>query len=266
MNDLLTDITSNKGIRLALTAALGLLALFLLALTINAFSTLGQSEYPAMNTISVTGEGETTVVPDIARITFTVQETAPSVAAAQEVATNRTNEALEAMREQGVEEKDLKTLNYNVYPQYDYGQPCYSGMVCPTRAPSISGYQVSQSVEVKVRETENVGQVLEALGTLGVQNISGPEFGLDDEDAGRAEARAEAIADAREKAKQLAKDLGVRLGTVVSYYEESGYPGPMYYDGYGKGGAMMETAQSAPSVPTGENESVVRVNVTFEIH
>lgn len=266
MNDLLNDIASNKGVRLALTAALGLLALFLLAVTITAFSNLGRSEYPAMNTITVMGSGEATIIPDIARITFTVQETAASVAEAQEAATNRTNQALEAMREQGVEESDLKTLSYNVYPQYDYGQPCYPGMVCPTRAPRITGYQVSQSVEVKVRDTENVGQVLEALGTLGVQNIGGPDFGMDDKDAGKDEARAEAIADAREKAKQLAKDLGVRLGKVVSYYEENAYPG-MPYDGYyGKGGAMMETAQSAPSLPTGENESVVRVNVTFEIH
>lgn len=265
MNDLLTDITSNKGIRLALTATLGLLALFLLALTINAFSTLGQSEYPAMNTITVTGQGETTVVPDIARITFTVQETAVSVSDAQEAATNRTNEALEAMKAHGVSEGDLKTLNYNVYPQYDYGQPCYPGMVCPTRSPSITGYQVSQSVEVKVRDTENVGQVLEALGTLGVQNIAGPNFGLDDENKGKEEARAEAIADAREQAKQLAKDLGVRLGKVVSYYEEDGSYNPMYSDGYGKGG-MMEMAQSAPSLPVGENETSVRVMVTFEIH
>jgi uncharacterized protein YggE len=263
MQDFINELGSTKWIRVAAVAALALLALFLLLISIDKLQNLGKDTVYPTKTITVIGEGEATVVPDIARITFTVQETAATVAAAQTAATNRTNQALEAMKAQGVEEKDLKTLGYNVYPQYDYGERCMNG-VCTSGTPTITGYQVSQTVEVKVRNTDGVGAVLESLGSLGVQNISGPEFTLDDSDAATDEARAAAIADAREKAKILAKNLGVRLGKVVSFYEDQGaYP----YDGYyGKGGTMMEAAaQSAPSLPTGESQTKIRVNITYEI-
>ena len=141
-------------------------------------------------------------------------------------------------------------------------------MPCPpvTSSPKIIGYEVSQSIQVKVRDTAKAGQVLEGLGSLGVQNISGPNFTVDDEDAVRAAAREEAIKEAREKAKVLAKQLGVSLGKVTSFYEnEGGYP--MY--GYGKGGAAMESdirvSAVAPTLPMGENETNVSVTVTYEI-
>lgn len=264
MQDFFTELGSGKWVRAAAVAVLALLALFLLLISIDKLQNLGRDTIYPVKTITVMGEGEATVVPDIARITFTVQETAGSVSVAQDEATARTNNALAAMKEQGIEEKDLKTLGYNVYPQYDYNQTCYTGGICPPAGtPTITGYQVSQTVEVKVRDTAKVGAVLEALGSLGVQNISGPEFTLDDSDAATQEARAAAITDAREKAKVLAKNLGVRLGKVVSFYEESGaYP---MYDSYGKGGAEMQASRVAPSLPTGESQTTIRVNVTYEI-
>ncbi|MBU0750016.1 SIMPL domain-containing protein [Patescibacteria group bacterium] len=136
--------------------------------------------------------------------------------------------------------------------------------ICPRNAPRIVGYQVTQTVQVKIRDTAKVGEVLQALGDLGVQNISGPDFSQDDAEAGKDEARSAAIEDARAKAKVLAKDLGVHLGKVVSFYEDQGaYP---MYEGYAaKGGAMMDMGQSAPALPVGENETKVIVNVTYEI-
>lgn len=262
MQDFLNELGSSRGVRIAIVATLALLAIFLFLISVDKLKNLGRDLTYPTKTITVQGEGEATIVPDIARVTFTVQETANTVAAAQDAATTRTNDALAAMRDLGVEEKDLKTLGYNVYPQYEY-PACGPNGICPPQNPTITGYQVSQTVEVKVRDTNQVGGVLEALGRLGVQNISGPEFTLDDDDAATQEARAAAIADAREKAKILAKNLGVRLGPVVSFYEETGgYPG--YDMGYGKGGAVME-ARVAPSLPTGESQTVIRVNVTYEI-
>ncbi|MBU0750015.1 SIMPL domain-containing protein [Patescibacteria group bacterium] len=119
MNNIVNEISSNKGIRIASVTVLGLLALFLLAITIDTVKGFDENAvYPA-KTITVVGTGEATVVPDIARVTFTVQETADDVASAQSAATNRTNDALNAVGEMGVEEKDFKTLSYNVYPQYE---------------------------------------------------------------------------------------------------------------------------------------------------
>ncbi|MBU2158725.1 SIMPL domain-containing protein [Patescibacteria group bacterium] len=267
MNQLINELSSNKVIRAALAAVLIVLTLFLVAKTWHAVFDKGPNDY--VNTITVEGTGRTAAIPDTARITFTVIESAANVADAQDAATKRTDDALDAISKMGVEDKDIKTLSYNVSPKYEYTQrPCAPGMMCAayvSNSPRIVGYDVSQTIQVKVRDTARAGEALEALGSLGVQNISGPEFVVDDESSVKNEAREEAIQEARMKAKDLAKDLGVRLGKVVSYSEgNQGYP---MYDDYAKGGAMMNAeVRSAPSLPVGENETNVTVMVTYEIH
>lgn len=264
MNELMND---NK-MRIALLAVFVLLALFLLAKTWDA--AFGRAPNEPVNMITVTGTGEAVVVPDIAQIDFTVTEQATTVGEAQEKATTRMNAALDFLKQQGIEEKDVKTTYYSVNPRYEYSNAtCAYGMPCPpTSAPKIIGYEASQAVQVKVRDTAKAGQVLEGLGSLGVQNINGPQFTVDDEDAVKAEAREAAITEAREKAKVLAKQLGVRLGKTVSFYENEGLY-PMYgFDG--KGGAAMESdvrvSAVAPTLPTGQNETTVSVSITYEIH
>ncbi|HEY0948440.1 MAG TPA: SIMPL domain-containing protein [Candidatus Paceibacterota bacterium] len=260
MNQFISELSSNRTARLAAVAVLILLAVFLLVSTWD--KAFGRDVSDPFNTITVEGTGSSAMVPDTARITFSVMESASEVAAAQEAATAKTDAALAALSEMGIEERDIKTLSYNVSPKYEYPQPCYGG-ICPPSSPRIVGYDVSQTVEVKVRETEKAGDVLAALGGLGVQNISGPEFVVDDETAVKSEARAEAVEEARAKAKELAKQLGVRLGKVVSFSEMA--PGDPYY-GYGKGGAMMDARlESAPSLPVGENETEITVMITYEI-
>lgn len=261
MNTLFDELTSNRAVRIAVVAALALLALFLLAKTWEAFFERDMND--SFYTISVEGTGSATAIPDTARITFSVIESATDVAAAQDAATRRTDAALEAMKGMGIEEEDLKTLGYSVSPRYEYGnQSCFNGFCPPSGSPRISGYDVTQTVEVRVRDTAKAGEALAALGGLGVQNIAGPEFVVDDQDAVRAEARAEAVAEAREKAEALADELGVRLGKVTSFYE-GGSGGPMY----DYGGTMMEAAQSrvAPTLPVGQSETEVIVTVTYEI-
>lgn len=264
MNELMGD----KKMRIALLAVLVLLALFLLAKTWDA--AFGRSPNDPVNMITVTGTGEAVVIPDIAQVDFTVTEQSATVAEAQAKATERTNAAIAFLEEQGIAEEDVKTTYYAVNPRYDYGsQTCGYGMPCPpASAPRIIGYEASQSMQVKIRDTAKAGQVLEGLGSLGVQNISGPHFTVDDADAVEAEAREKAIEEAREKAKVLAKQLGVRLGKTVSFYENEGMY-PMY--GYGKGGMAMDGAAEArvsavaPTLPLGENETTVSVSITYEI-
>jgi len=263
MNQLVNELTSNRAARIAVVAVLAILALFLLAKTWDAV--FGRDMSDPYNTITVEGTGKAAMVPDTARITFTVMESAPQVGAAQDAATKRTDDALASLEEMGVEERDVKTVSYNVSPKYEYSQqPCYPGMICPGSSPRIVGYDVSQTVEVKVRDTAKAGDVLAALGGLGVQNISGPEFVVDDESAVTAEARAEAIEEARAKAKELSKELNVRLGKVVSFSE--GPAGDFYgYAGAASMDMKMASPQSAPRLPVGENETEITVMITYEI-
>lgn len=260
-----TLLEASKPVRYAITAVLVILAIFLVVKTLDAMSRFGEGDNPVFNTITVNGEGESEAVPDIAKINFTVDQTAATVAAAQEAATTQINAALAAMQELEIAEEDIKTKGYTVYPQYAQVPPCTT-RICPQvdTAPRITGYQVSQSVEVKVRDTDKVSDVLARLGGLNVQNISGPNFMVDDDSELADEARNEAIADAHEKAEELADQLGVRLDEVVSFYEEGQGPMPYYSEGYG-GTAMDASVRSDISLPTGQEERTVNVQITYRI-
>lgn len=257
-----TLISASRGVRYAAVAALTLLAIFLFAQTWATFDQMGHIDTASVATISVTGIGKASAAPTIATISFSVQENASTVAAAQDAATKRTDAALAAVKKLGVADVDIKTNGYNVSPQYQT-KPCAPGSYCPQDTTKITGYQVSQSVEVKVRDTSKAGTVLGALGTAGVQNISGPNFAVDDTTAVEAEARGKAIADAHTKAEALAKQLGVHLGRVVNFSENGN--GPVPYFAQAKSAGMATDAAVAPTLPTGQNETDANVTVVYEI-
>ncbi len=242
-----------------------ILSLYLLALTANEIKTYGTiAPAPASNVISVSGEGEAYIKPDLATFSFSVTESAKTVGEAQKSATTKTNAGIDALKKAGVAEKDIKTTGYNVYPKYEYERIVCTAAYCPVGgAQRIIGYEVSQSIEIKVRDLEKAGELLSLVGSTGASNISSLNFTVDNPDEINRQAREQAITKAKEKAKQLASDLGVRLVRIVSYSENNG--NQMYY-GKGMGGdVMMQAAAVAPSVPVGENKIVSNVSIVYEI-
>jgi uncharacterized protein YggE len=266
MNDTWNEFTSNRAIRLGVAAAVFMLALFLLVEVVNGVRAFGEPAKPATNVITVQGTGKAAAVPDVAQITFTVQESASTVADAQSAANKKANDAIAALKGEGIADKDVETLSYNVSPQYDtVVNPCVPGAYCPqtVNTNKIVGYQVSETIQAKVRDTSKAGAVLQDLGTLEVQNISGPDFVVDNDESITDEARAAAINDAKERASELAKQLGVHLGGVVSYSENGAVPYPMYKSMSVAAGYAED--QAAPTLPTGEQEQTVNVSITYEI-
>mgnify|MGYP001602215561 FL=1 len=250
-------------------AALGVLALFLLVSTISELKGLRfiGSGVAATNTISVSGEGEVFAVPDTVTFSVTVRENAKQVKDAQDAATKKGNDIIEYLKKEGVEEKDIKTTDYSVSPQYEWiQQACPQSGYCPPGKQILTGFQVSQTLSVKVRDTKKAGDLLSGVGAHGATEVSDLSFTIDDEDALKAEARDKAIAEAKEKAEKLAKSLGVSLVRVVGFYENEG-GGPIY--AYGMGGAERTVSDSmpkvAPQIPAGENKIVSNVSVTYEI-
>lgn len=114
-----------------------------------------------------------------------------------------------------------------------------------------------------MRDLSAVGEMLGGLGKLGVQNLNGPAFALDDPTAGYTAARADAIDKAKTQATLLAKQLGVHIGKIVNFSESSGgYIYPMY----GLGASAMESKVApAPNIPSGENTYSASVSITYEI-
>lgn len=217
------------------------------------------------NTISFSGTGEVSAVPDVANVYFTIRSEAKIVKTAQGIVSEKIDKTLKFLKEQGVAEKDIKTNSYNSYPKYDYQNEiaCVT-YPCPVRKPLLIGYEVSQSISVKVRNISNIGGILEGLGNLEVTEINGPDFVIDQEEEFKAEARRLAIADAKKKANDLAKDLGVSLVRIVNFSDSGNYPSPMRYDTMALGVAESKT-EVAPQLPAGENKITSNVTITYEI-
>lgn len=231
------------------------------------YFTLKQADYfyAGPTTISVTGEGEVVALPDIGRFSFSVNESGADAASALEASGTKINEVIAALKGAGVEEKDIKTENYNLYPKYKYeSRPCLIGSYCPQEQVE-DGFEVSQSIAVKVRDLDKAGSLISLVGEKEVSNISSLEFTIDDDQALKAEARALAITNAKEKAAVLAEDLGVTLGKMISYYEEEGYAMPYQSMSREVMAFAEDKAFDGPALPTGENTTTSRVNLTYQI-
>lgn len=212
--------------------------------------------------ISVSGDAEITAVPDIATVTITVRESAKTVPQAQELVEAKVIAGINALASLGVEEKDRRTLYYNVNPKYEY----VSGGGYATN-PRVVGYEVSQTVEIKIRNVDVAGDVLGALGAANITEISGPTFTVDDPEKFKAQAKEEAIEEAREKAKATARALGMNLGEVIAFTEDTGG----YYP-YARDSVMNQAAYSKEgglgsevTLPTGENTITSRVTITYSL-
>jgi uncharacterized protein len=240
------------------------LSLFLLVKT---FSALGwTSSEPYSNYISINGYAEITAVPDIATFTFTIEETSESSESAQMLASQKIDSAIKIIKEKGIEERDIKTLNYNIYPKYEWMGGVCNGFRCDSGQNVLIGYTASQTTEVKVRKTDQSGEIFSSLTNVNITNISGLSFKVDDEENLKNKAREKAIQNAKENAIKLSKDLGVRLVKITGFSEDdySYRPDPYMY---GAGSDMMtkEMSAIAPEINPGENIVNSRVYITYKI-
>ncbi len=231
------------------------------------YVTLKQADYNYIspNSITVTGEGEVKAVPDIGSFSFSVNESGADAALALDASSKKINEVIAALKEAGVAEKDIKTESYNLSPKYKYeSRPCPMGSYCPQEQIE-DGFEVNQTVAIKVRDLDKAGELISLVGSKKVANISSLSFTIDDNEVLKAEARALAVADAKAKATVLAESLGVTLGKVTSYYEIEDYGQPTPY---AMGGDMRMSAEavSVPELPVGETTTKIRVNVLYEIN
>ncbi len=258
--------TERKSFLFLVRVVMIVVAVFFASKGLVALKSLRYVGHPAnaANTISINGNGEVFAVPDVARISFSVEVKGATVKEAQTQVTKKVNDVLAYLKTQGIDDKDIHTDNYSSYPEYEYDRTICTSYSCPpSKSPKIVGYRVNQSISIKVRDTDKAGTLLQGLGDRNVTNIAGPEFGIDDPDALQAEARKKAIDDARTKAEALAKDLGVHIVRITSFQESNGTP-PMYY-----AEKVMNASDSgaapAPELPKGESKITSNVTITYEI-
>ncbi len=211
------------------------------------------------NSIVVSGKGEIAVKPDIATISFSVMEEDLDVSKASDAVNTKIGKIVAALKADGIDEKDIKTTGYTITPRYNYlNSPNY-----PYGGKQVlAGYDVTDSIDLKIRDISKVGKIVTDLSVFNVTNMSGLNFTEDKYDDLVRQARDQAIADAREQAKSLAKSLGVSLGKIMSYSEGGNYPRPYYATMSADMGGM---AKSEAVLPTGEDKITSNVTITYEI-
>lgn len=263
----ISDMELKKIIMLLVSVLLALAIIFGVIMGIRSLSRPDGMTEPM---ITVNGTGDVMATPDVAKLSFSVTEESSTMAAAQKTATEKINTILDQVKKAGIDDKDIKTVNYSANPKYQWitdKSSCMNGY-CPEGRQEITGYTVTHNIDIKVRNTEKIGDITTILTSAKVTDLQGPNFQVDDTDAIKAQARSKAIADAREKAEAMADDLDVKLGRVVSFYDnaDNGYPVPMEASS-----DMMMTKSAtlsgapSPSIPMGENKVTSNVSVTFRI-
>ncbi len=209
-------------------------------------------------TISVTGEAETFVAPDTASVSFSVTKKAQTTENAMNSINERMNVLLAQLKGFDVKEKDIKTVNYSVQPQYSYNN----------NKQIFEGYRATQRIQVKIRDLEKTSDILSTVNSAGVDNVSQLTFFVDNEEEVKEKLRKEAIKNAKEKAKVLAQDLGVNLNEIVGYsngnFNDGFEPAYRSQDFAYSMNAKEEVAEAV--VPTGENQFKVIVTVMYKIN
>jgi hypothetical protein len=208
------------------------------------------------DSFTVSGEGKVTMIPDIARVHAGVTAQGASIKVVQQELNKKIKAISDAVKKQGVDDKDIQTMNYSVNPQYDYR----SGNQ------KITGYEASSNFSIKVRNMDNATAVIDVATANGANQVGGISFDVDDKTKVENEARTKAVADAKSKAQLAAKTAGFTLGRVINYNENTGgvvRPMPMY----AKADMMNAVAaeQVATTIEPGSQEISVSVSLSYEI-
>ncbi|MCA9858800.1 MAG: SIMPL domain-containing protein [Thermomicrobiales bacterium] len=238
-------------------AQIGAIALVATTLFAGTHPTLAQEATPVAGehtaTVSVQGSGIVTTSPDTASVQLGVTITAETLADAQEQASAQMQEIIAAVKNAGVEDKDIQTSNYYVSVMQNYdsnGNPS-----------EVVSFQVQNQVNVIIRDVDNVGAVLDDAVAAGANTVYGVNFYVDDSSEFTSEARKLAVDDANQRAQELAEAAGMTLGPIVSIVE--GYSsGPIY----GMGGvARADAAGAAAPIQAGSATIQVDVTVTYQL-
>jgi len=217
-------------------------------------TTINQEAQPVSRTLNVNGLGTSYLTPDIAYIYIGVHN--EGATASETVSANKaqTTAVLDALKKAGVDEKDLRTTNFSIYPSQQYSP---EGTVTGTI------YMVDNTVYVTVRNLDGLGTLLDDTINAGANSINSIQFDVADKSAAVKEARVKGVEDAKTQAQELATAAGITLGDIqnISYYDNS--PVPMFEGKGGGGGAMA--ADTSVSIQPGQLTISVSVNITYEI-
>jgi len=242
----------SQSIRTAGALALGALIVAVAALAIRPAPVTGAPTTegdPALHTITVTGTASVSRVSDVARVSVGVGVTKSTVKLARDAAGKSMAAIITTIKALGIDAKDIRTTGIDLSPQYSNGA-----------TPKITGYRMSEQLQITVRDLDKAGDVVDTATAKGATDVHGLSFEVGDPTSALDDARAAAIAQARTSAQRMASAASVSLGAVVSISESSASsPGPYFY-----GEAARDAAALTP-VERGSQDVQATVTVVFAI-
>jgi len=245
------DVVNNKNLHFSVAL------LVLVVITLWIINFLGIS-YPvdittrqASGELAVIGEGKVDVVPDTANVNLgIVVSNAVTVDTAQQRINEVNNAIVASLKDLGIKEEDIKTSNYSINPDYNY----------QTGDNQITGYSGNATINIKVRNTDLLPEVISKGTEAGANQVLGTSFIIDEPEKYREEARNKAIENARKQAKKLANNLGIRLGKVTNIVEESGSAIPPIF----RESAIGIGGDSSPDLQPGSQTITSTVTLYFD--
>jgi uncharacterized protein len=205
------------------------------------------TEKPPQRSITVTGHGTVDVVPDIADLSMGVQATAPTGKEVMTTVEQKSQQLVDALKRAGIDEKDIQTSGLSLYPNYS------------RNGNNITGYTASVDVDVRARDIDQVGELLDAVqGMVGEGlTIGGISFSYESPEAVLEQARVAAIDNARTRAQQYAGAAGAEVGDVLKIVEISSAAPPVPYE------MRAAAADGAIAIQPGSQELSADVSVVF---
>jgi uncharacterized protein YggE len=202
------------------------------------------------NTVTASGTGQVSAVPDEAVMWFGVSERAKDAKSALDGASKKAEAISAELKKQGVAAEDIQTAGVNVYPQYD------------RNGNAVTGFEASVNYTATVTDIERLGEIITALGGAGAQNVSGPSFAISEDAPYRREAIAKAVDDARMQAEEMADAADKSVGEVVSITSSAvNVPFPLFS---AKTALAEDSAGSVPVEP-GTLDVSAALTVVFEL-
>ncbi len=218
-------------------------------------------------TFDVSAEGSSSIKPDQATVSVGVVSSASTVKVSQDLLNSNMNKVISEIKKLGIDEKDIKTTNYNIYPEQGtdrempLSEPAIEPAISrgtPPPLPTAKSYRGQANLEIKVKDLNNVDKVIDTATGSGANLITGVSFGNSDQTKAENQAREEAVKKAKEEAQNAAKIGGFKLGKLINYRED--FFGSVYP-------AALDAARSSETtrVQPGESQVSLTVTLSYEI-
>jgi uncharacterized protein YggE len=219
-----------------------LIKVFDIAYPINIISTSKTSE------LAIVGEAKMEVVPDIAYVNLGIKEQGKKVEEVKEKINQVNNNLINYLKKKGIFKENIKTSNYSIYPNYDYNE-----------GEKIIGYTGEANLTIKLKDFNLISSILDEVTKLGVNQIGGVNFVVDEPQKYRQRVREKAIENAKNEAQKLAKTLGIKLRKITNIVESS----PQEPISYLKAMSLNDR-QSSPTLEPGIQTITTTVTLYFE--